>query len=87
MVILSGKLICGNCGRSFGVGSTKTLQTGAIRRSYRCRTRVDNGIITINEKGEEFGCNADIIYEDEIKVPKVINALPNSRDGTYTHDI
>lgn len=46
----SGKLTCAECGRSYGVGSTKKLTTGAIRRSYRCRTRVDNGKRTINEK-------------------------------------
>lgn len=63
----SGKLICANCGRSFGVGATKTLQTGEIRRQYRCRTRVDNGITTINENGETFGCNADIVYEDVLQ--------------------
>lgn len=63
----SGKLICSRCGRSFGVGATKTLQTGEIRRQYRCRTRVDNGIFTINEKGESYGCDADIVYEDVLK--------------------
>lgn len=63
----SGKLICANCGRSFGVGATKTLQTGEIRRQYRCRTRVDNGITTINKEGETFGCNADIVYEDVLQ--------------------
>lgn len=63
----SGKIICSRCGRSYGVGSTKKLETGAIRRSYRCRTRVDNGNKTINEKGETYGCDADIIYEDVLK--------------------
>lgn len=48
-------------------GSTKTLISGAKRRSYRCRTRVDNGRKTINEQGEVFGCNSDIIYEDVLK--------------------
>ena len=57
-------MICANCGKSFGVGTTKKLQTGEIRRQYRCRTRVDNGVTTINKEGKEFGCNADIVYED-----------------------
>ena len=48
-------------------GSTKTLISGAKRRSYRCRTRVDNGKRTINEQGEIFGCNSDIVYEDVLK--------------------
>ena len=48
-------------------GSTKTLISGAKRRSYRCRTRVDNGKKTINEQGEVFGCNSDIVYEDVLK--------------------
>ena len=79
----SGKLICANCGRSFGVGSTKTLQTGAIRRSYRCRTRVDNGTTTINEKGEEFGCNADIIYEDVLQqcLKEIINQIAKDKES------
>lgn len=48
-------------------GSTKTLISGAKRRSYRCRTRVDNGKKTINKQGEVFGCNSDIVYEDVLK--------------------
>lgn len=48
-------------------GSTKTLISGAKRRSYRCRTRVDNGKKTTNKQGEVFGCNSDIVYEDVLK--------------------
>lgn len=66
-IVFRGKLICNECGRSYAVGSTKILQTGEIRRSYRCRTRTDNGPRTTNENGDTYGCNSDIIYEDVIK--------------------
>ena len=63
----SGKVICSECGRSYGVGSTKKLKTGAIRRSYRCRTRVSVGRKTVNQNGDTFGCDSPIVYEDVLQ--------------------
>lgn len=78
----SGKVICSKCGRSYGVGSTKKLQTGEIRRSYRCRTRVDNGRKTISENGEAFGCDSDIVYEDVLKecLKDIIKGIVKEKD-------
>ena len=78
----SGKLICNECGKSYGVGTTKKLESGKIRRSYRCRTRVDNGRKTINELGETYGCSSDIIYEDVLIecVKEIINTIAKNKE-------
>ena len=63
-------------------GSTKTLISGAKRRSYRCRTRVENGRKTISEQGETFGCNSDIVYEDVLKecVKSIIKEIVKDKE-------
>lgn len=79
----SGKLICNECGKSYGVGSTKILENGKIRRSYRCRTRVDNGRRTTNELGEVYGCDSDIVYEDVLKecIKEIIKAIVKDEEN------
>lgn len=64
----SSKIVCNQCQGTYAVGPTKTLKSGAIRRSYRCRTRITNGKRIISEQGEiNGGCSSDIIYEDVLK--------------------
>lgn len=84
----SSKIVCNQCQGTYAVGPTKTLKSGAIRRSYRCRTRITNGKRIISEQGEIHGCSSDIVYEDVLKeiLKEIIQEIAEDK-ARITNDI
>ena len=84
----SSKIVCNQCQGTYAVGPTKTLKSGAIRRSYRCGTRITNGKRIVSEQGEIHGCSSDIVYEDVLKeiLKEIIQEIAEDK-ARITNDI
>lgn len=77
----SGKLFCGECGRSF-VSRTKNLKSGEVYRAWRCNSAAIHGARKTDEAGNTIGCDSASINDKVLAagVAQVLKALQGNKD-------
>jgi len=58
----SGKLVCGECGKSF-VSRKKNLKNGEVYKAWRCYSAANHGTRKTDTYGDEIGCNSKAISD------------------------
>ena len=58
----SGKLVCGECGRSF-VSRTKKLHSGDIYKAWRCCENALHGKLKTDTDGNRIGCSSSSVND------------------------
>lgn len=78
----SGKLFCAECGSRY-VSRTKTLQSGAKYKAWRCHAAANYGAYKLDANGNFVGCDNSSINDRSLKtcMHYCISIIQNERDS------